>query len=141
MITWIKQRNFPGLPAGWMPDNASIDRFHTFLNAQHISFDEAEFTANRFSAAVKGAFASRSDDSTFQLNNDRNGGNSLLLPNHNLDFAYTKLDLYAVFNATSRVTFLTQLDNLLDQQHIGPIGYPGLPFAVRAGIKLRILGD
>ena len=37
----------PTLPAGWTPDNATIERFHTFLNAQHISFDETEFTANR----------------------------------------------------------------------------------------------
>ena len=37
----------PVLAAGWMPDNDFLDRFHTFLNAQHISFDEAEFTANR----------------------------------------------------------------------------------------------
>jgi hypothetical protein len=37
----------PTLPAGWTSDNATIERFHTFLNAQHISFDEAEFTANR----------------------------------------------------------------------------------------------
>jgi carboxyl-terminal processing protease len=37
----------PVLAEGWMPDNGFLDSFHTFLNAQHISFDEAEFTANR----------------------------------------------------------------------------------------------
>ena len=36
----------PTLPKDWIPDNALVERFHTFLNAQHISFDEAEFTAN-----------------------------------------------------------------------------------------------
>jgi carboxyl-terminal processing protease len=36
----------PALADGWMPDNAMLDRFHAFLNAQHVSFEEAEFTAN-----------------------------------------------------------------------------------------------
>ena len=36
------------------------------------------------------------------------------------------------------ITLFTQLDNLLGQQHIGPIGYPGLPFTIRAGMKFRI---
>ena len=40
----------------------------------------------------------------------------------------------------SQVTVFTQLDNLLSQQHIGPIGYPALPFTVRAGLKMRIGG-
>jgi iron complex outermembrane receptor protein/vitamin B12 transporter len=39
------------------------------------------------------------------------------------------------------VTVFTELDNLLSQQHIGPIGYPALPFTVRAGLKIRIGGD
>ena len=83
--------------------------------------------SNRFSTAIKGAFTSRSDDSTFQFNNDSNGGNALLLPNRDLDFGYTKLDLNVLFVATHRITVFTQLDNLLGQQHMGPIGYPGLP--------------
>jgi vitamin B12 transporter len=33
------------------------------------------------------------------------------------------------------------VDNLLSQQHIGPIGYPGLPFTIRAGLKIKIGGD
>ena len=58
--------------------------------------------------------------------------------NHNLDFGYAKLDLNAVFRATNHVSLFTQLDNLLGQQHMGPIGYPGLPFTIRAGLKIRI---
>jgi len=46
-----------------------------------------------------------------------------------------------VFTATSRIALFTQLDNLLGQQHIGPIGYPGLPFTIRAGMKIRIGGN
>ena len=37
--------------------------------------------------------ASRSDDSTYLDYEDLNGGNTLLLPNRNLDFGYVKLDM------------------------------------------------
>ncbi len=130
--------NLPGIPIGAL---SPLIGNRPFRRPPSTGFFAAEFTTSRISTALKGAFASRSDDSTFQLNNDRNGGNSLLLPNYNLDFAYTKLDLNVVFTATNRISLFTQLDNLLDQQHIGPIGYPGLPFTIRAGMKLRIFGD
>jgi iron complex outermembrane receptor protein/vitamin B12 transporter len=92
-------------------------------------------------AAFKGALASRSDDSTFLDGFDPNFGNSLILPNRNLDFGYAKLDANVTYAVKRRVTVFTQLDNLLGQQHMGPIGYSALPFTVRAGLKVRIGGD
>jgi vitamin B12 transporter len=130
--------NLPGIPIGAL---SPLVGQRPFRRPPSIGFFAAEFTSSRFSAAIKGALASQSDDSTFQLNNDRNHGNTLLLPNRNLDFAYAKLDLNAVVTITSHITLFTQLDNLLDQQHIGPIGYPGLPFTIRAGMKIRIGGN
>jgi iron complex outermembrane receptor protein/vitamin B12 transporter len=137
-VTPATNPSLPGIPIGAL---SALVGQRPFRRPPQTGFFAAEFTANRFSAALKGALASRSDDSTFQLNNDRNGGNTLLLPNRNLDFAYAKLDLNAVFKITNNITFFTQLDNLLSQQHIGPIGYPGLPFTIRAGMKIRIGGD
>ncbi|HSY68632.1 MAG TPA: TonB-dependent receptor, partial [Edaphobacter sp.] len=127
--------NIPGVPIGAL---SPLVGSRPFNRPPNTGFFAAEFISNRFSTAIKGAFSSRSDDSTFELNNDRNGGNTLLLPNLNLDHGYAKLDFNAVFTATRFVTIFTQLDNLLGQQHIGPIGYPGLPFTVRAGMKIRI---
>jgi vitamin B12 transporter len=129
--------NLPGIPIGAL---SPLVGSRPFARPPNTGFFAVQYTTNRFSAAIKGALASRSDDSTFQLNNDRDHGNTLLLPNRNLDFGYAKLDLNAVFTATSHVTVFTQLDNLLSQQHIGPIGYPGLPFTIRAGMKIRIGG-
>jgi vitamin B12 transporter len=129
--------DLPGIPIGAL---SPLVGSRPFARPPNTGFFAVQYTANRFSAAIKGVLASRSDDSTFQLNNDRNHGNTLLLPNRNLDFGYAKLDLNAVFTATSHVTLFTQLDNLLSQQHIGPIGYPGLPFTIRAGMKIRIGG-
>ena len=130
--------NLPGIPIGAL---SPLVGSRPFRRPPSTGFFAAEYTATHFSAAIKGALASRSDDSTFQLNNDRTGANTLLLPNRNLDSGYAKLDLNVMFVATRHITVFTQLDNLLGQQHIGPIGYPGLPFTVRAGMKIRIGGN
>jgi vitamin B12 transporter len=130
--------NIPGVPIGAL---SPLVGNRPFRRPPNTGFFAVQFTSSRLSAAINGALSGQSDDSTFQLNNDRNGGNTLLLPNHNLDFAYAKLDLNLLFAANSHFTFFTQLDNLLGQQHIGPIGYPGLPFTIRAGMKIKIFGD
>ena len=137
-VTPATNPNLPGIPIGALSPLVGSRPFRRPPNA---GFFAVQYTANRFSAAIKGAISGSSDDSTFQLNNDRNGGNTLLLPNRNLDFGYAKLDLNAVFKATNNITLFTQLDNLLSQQHIGPIGYPALPFTIRAGLKIRIGGN
>ncbi len=128
----------PGIPIGAL---SPLIGQRPFRLPPQFGFFAVEYTATKFSAAIKGALATRSDDSTFQLNNDRSRGNTLLLPNRNLDFAYAKLDLNLIYNANSRIKIFTQLDNLLNEQHIGPIGYPGLPFTIRAGLKVRLFGD
>jgi vitamin B12 transporter len=138
----VTNPNLPGIPIGAL---SPLVGSRPFGRPPNTGFFAVQYTANRFSAAIKGTLASRSDDSTFQLNNARTSTepfnlNYLLLPNRNLDFGYAKLDLNAVFTATSHITLFTQLDNLLSQQHIGPIGYPGLPFTIRAGMKIRIGG-
>jgi iron complex outermembrane receptor protein/vitamin B12 transporter len=95
----------------------------------------------KFSIVFKGAMASRSDDSTFLSGEDLNGGNTLLLPNQNLDFGYVKLDLGGTYALPHHLTVFTQLENLTNDQHIGPIGFPGLPLTVRAGLKFKLFGD
>jgi vitamin B12 transporter len=130
--------NLPGIAIGAL---SPLVGSRPFRRPPHTGFFAVQYTTSRFSTAIKGALASRSDDSTFQLGSDLQHGNTLLLPNRNLDFGYAKLDLSGLFALTSRVTAFTQLDNLLSQQHIGPIGYPGLPFTIRAGLKIRIGGN
>jgi iron complex outermembrane receptor protein/vitamin B12 transporter len=128
---------FPKIPIGDSPFIGS----RPFRRPPNTGFFAAEYTGTRVTAAFKGAFASRSDDSTFLDYSDINGGNSLWLPNRDLDFGYAKLDAKLTCAVNRRVTAFTELDNLLGQQHIGPIGYPGLPFTIRAGLKVRIGGD
>jgi len=83
------------------------------------------------------AFASRSDDSDFLGGYDLNGGNSLLLPNRNLDYGYAKLDLGGSYQLLSWLGIYVQGENLMNSQHIAPIGYPSLPLTAKAGLKFE----
>jgi iron complex outermembrane receptor protein/vitamin B12 transporter len=85
--------------------------------------------------------ASRSDDSTYLTEEDLNGGNTLLLPNRDLDFGYVKLDMSVNYALKHGFTYFAQFNNLLNDQHIGPIGYPGLPLTFQTGLKLRLGGN
>ena len=129
---------FPDTPIG---SSSPFVSSRVFRRPPQAAYFAAQYTGQKWTAALKGAIASRADDSTFLGGDDPQFGNTLLLPNHNLDFGYTKLDLYGTYRATQHVTVFTDLSNLLNDQHIGPIGYPGLPFTVRAGLKLRLGGD
>ncbi len=109
-----------------------------FRRPPHTGFVSATYTHNKVSAVASGSFAGRSDDSTYLAYSDANGGNSLLLPNRNLDSAYARLDIGATYNIKSYAGIYTQLDNVLSQQHISPIGYLSEPFTVRTGVKLTL---
>ncbi len=108
-----------------------------FRRAPHTGYFTATFAAKRLTAVFTSAFASRSDDSTYLEYADENGGNSLLLPNRNLDFGYAKLDIGGSFQLLNWMDIYAQAENLLDDQHIAPIGYPSLPFTVRTGLRIR----
>jgi vitamin B12 transporter len=110
-----------------------------FRRAPHTGFFSATYATTKISGVFSAAFASRSDDSTYLEGEDASGTNpnGLLLPNRNLDFGYAKLDLGGSYQLLSWMDVYAQADNLLNNQHIAPIGYPSLPFTVRGGLRLR----
>ncbi len=63
---------------------------------------------------------------------------SLLLPNRNLDYGYAKLDLGASYKLLSWLGIYAQAENLTDNQHIAPIGYPSLPITIRTGLRVDL---
>jgi iron complex outermembrane receptor protein/vitamin B12 transporter len=136
--TSAQNPNLPGVPIG---SSYPLVGQRPFRRPPQTGFFSAQYTVTKFSAALKGAFSSRSDDSTFLSFSDLNGDNTLLLPNRNLDYGYAKLDAYGTYAATHRVSVFAELGNLLSQHHIGPIGYPSLPFTLRTGLKVRLGGD
>ena len=125
---------FDGVPVG---PYAPLEGARPFRRAPHTGYLTATYAAKRFSGVFSSAFASRSDDSTYLEGEDAFGSNSLLLPNRNLDYGYAKVDLGASFQVLPWLDVFAQGENLLDNQHIAPIGYPSLPFTIRTGLRLR----
>jgi iron complex outermembrane receptor protein/vitamin B12 transporter len=130
--------NLPGIAIGAL---GPLVGARPFRRAPNTGYFSAEYTRSRLTFSLTGAMASRSDDSTYLENEDLNGLNTLLLPNRNLDFGYVKLDMSVTYALKHGFTYFAQFDNLLNDQHIGPIGYPGLPLTFRTGLKLRLGGN
>jgi vitamin B12 transporter len=101
-------------------------------------FVSASFASKRWTLVSTASFASRSDDSTFLEGEDLSGGNSLLLPNRNLDHGYANINLGGSFQLWKRLGIYGQAQNLASDQHIAPIGYLSLPFNFTAGVRVSI---
>lgn len=126
----------PGIAIGV---NSPLIGARPFRRPPHVGFAGVTYASTKWFLQVQGSFASRSDDSTFLSSFDALAGdNSLLLPNRNLDSAYAKIDLGGSYQVRSFVSVYAQLNNLVSDQHIGPIGYPSLPFNFRTGLRFAL---
>jgi iron complex outermembrane receptor protein/vitamin B12 transporter len=128
----------PVLPGVEIGASSPLVGARPFRRAPDTGYAVATYTARKFGAALKCAFSSRSDDSTFLAYADINDGNTLLLPNKDLDYGFQKLDGDVTWNFHKHLQLFAQLNNLLGEQRMGPIGYPALPFNFGAGLKLRL---
>jgi iron complex outermembrane receptor protein/vitamin B12 transporter len=126
---------YPTIPIG---DVSPLVGARPFRRPPHTGFTTISYNGKLFTVVGTGAFASRSDDSTYLGYDSLAGDNSLLLPNRNLDHGYAKLDIGGTLHVNSWFGIYTQLDNLLSQQHITPIGYTSLPFNLRAGLRFTL---
>ncbi len=107
--------------------------------APHTGFLALDWNARRYTISLSGTFVSRRDDSDYL--SDADFGNTLLLPNRNLDPAYQKLDLHCTYQLTKRLTAYVSMENLLNQHYQEVFGYPALPFTIRSGMKFRFGGE
>jgi vitamin B12 transporter len=130
--------NIPGVNIG---SSSPLIGARPFRRPPHTGYVSATYFRPKWSVVIKSAMASRSDDSTFLSFVDPGEANTLLLPNRNLDFGYVLLDLGFTRSLKRGFSYFAQVNNLLNDQHIGPIGYPGLPLTFRTGLKLRLGGN
>ena len=86
-----------------------------------------------------GYFSGKRDGSTFL--SDQFFGNSMLLPNRDLDPAYQKLDLSGSYRLHRRVSAYASIENILDKHYDASFGFPSLPRAARVGLRIRVGGD
>lgn len=133
--TYNTASSFPSVPIGVY---SPLRGARPFRRPPHTGFVTVTYTGKQFTVVANGAFSSRSDDSTYLGYSDASFGNSLLLPNRNLNQSYAKLDVGAVYQVLPWLGIYTQIDNLLSDQHISPIGYPSLPFNYRTGLRFAL---
>lgn len=125
--------SLPGTPIGALTALPGARPFH---RPPHTGFLSAEYTGTTLTASVKAALSSRSDDSTYLIQNP-----TLLLPNRDLSPGWLSLDASVTYALTHRITAFTQLTNITDNRHIAPISYASTPFLIRTGLRIRIGGE
>ncbi len=122
--------SYPATPVGL---TTALRGQRPFQRPPHSGFFAVQYTGKAISADLQSSLASRADDSTLNP--------TLLLPNYNLDHGYMRLDAGFSYAVLRHFTVYSQLENLLNNQHMGPIGYPSTPFTVRAGLKIHFGGE
>ena len=98
------------------------------------------YSQGRTDVALTGYFAGQSDDSTFLVGADFNFGNTLLLPNRGLNFAYQKFDISGGYRIHPKVKWFATVENVLNQHYEPAFGFPALPINVRSGVTLTLGG-
>jgi iron complex outermembrane receptor protein/vitamin B12 transporter len=110
-----------------------------FRRAPHTGTFSLGYVRSRFALALSGILVSRRDDSTFL--SDAFFGNTMLLPNRNLDPSYQKLDLSGSYHVNRHFELYSVVENLLDQHYDQVIGFPAPPLTFRAGFKVTLGGE
>ncbi|HEY3707291.1 MAG TPA: TonB-dependent receptor plug domain-containing protein [Terracidiphilus sp.] len=125
---------YNGIPVGAI---SPLVGARPFRRPPHTGFFAGTYAHGGLTGILNATFVSRSDDSTYLWYADAQGGNSLLLPNRNLNYGYAKIDLGWSYQWKPWLGFYGISENLTSNQHMGPIGYPTLPFNFRSGIRLQ----
>ena len=127
---------FPSIPIGVY---SPLVGARPFRRAPHSGYLQLSYSHKRWIASFTGTFVGRRDDSDFLY--DKDGGNTLLLPNRNLDAAYQRLDLSGGFQLNRHLQVYSAIENLSSERYAEAFGYPALPFTVRSGIRIRLGGE
>ena len=110
-----------------------------FRRAPHTGYFSLDYAQSKWNAALTGSLVGKRDDSDFL--SDANFGNTLLLPNRNLDGSYERLDLSGGYQWTHALSSYVNVQNLLSEHYVEAFGYPALPLTFRAGLKLTFGGE
>ena len=124
---------FPGIPIGLA---SPLVGGRPFGMAPHSGSLFVDYERRRFGGELSGYFVTRQDDSTFLT--DAFFGTSMLLPNHDLNPSYQKIDLSGRYSINPALTLFISIENLLNERYTAAFGFPALPLAFRTGIKFRI---
>jgi vitamin B12 transporter len=127
---------FPGIAIGAFSPLVGERPFRRPANSGSLMISVTRGAAQ---VTFAGYFAGKRDDSTFL--SDRFFGNSLLLPNRDLAAPYQKLDLSASYRLHPHLSVYTSIENIVNQDYDASFGYPSLPRAARAGVRVTLGGE
>ena len=113
---------FPGVAIGAFSPLVGARPFRRPANSGTLV---ATYAQGPVQVTIAGAFVGKADDSTFL--SDASFGNSMLLPNHDLDAAYQKVDLSASYQFHSRLRGYLSIENVANQTYEAAFGFPALP--------------
>ena len=130
-----KNPAFPGIPIGAFSPLVGARPFRRPANSGSLTLLYARGPAQ---VGFTGHFVGKQDDSTFL--SDAFFGNSLLLPNHDLDDSYQKIDVSGSYRLHRRLRWYLTLENLLNQKYEAAAGFPALPATVRTGVTVEFGG-
>ncbi len=128
--------NFPTIPIG---TSTPLVGGRPFRRAPHSGDFLIGYIRSKFTLSLGGSLIGRRDDSTHLT--DAFFGNSLLLPNRNLDAAYQKIDFNGSFRINSAIELYASLENILNEHYDAAFGFPSLPFTFRTGMKFTLGGE
>ncbi|MEO8480622.1 MAG: TonB-dependent receptor [Acidobacteriota bacterium] len=126
---------FPNIQIGQYAPLVGARPFRRPINSGSLM---ARFVQGPFQVVLAGYFSGKQDDSTFL--SDEFFGSSMLLPNHNLDAGFQKVDLSAAYTIHPRAKWYLSVENLLNQDYQAGAGFPALPATLRTGITVTVGG-
>ena len=127
---------FPGVAIGAF---SPLEGARPFRRPSNSGTFMVMYAPGRVEVTLSAYFAGKGDDSTFL--SDQFFGNTLLLPNRDVDPAYQKVDLSASYQVHPRVRAYASIENLLDRDYEASFGFPALPVTARVGIRFTFGGD
>jgi vitamin B12 transporter len=126
---------FPGILIGQYSPLVGARPFRRPKNSGSLMVSYAQGPAQM---ALSASFAGKRDGSTFL--SDEFFGYSMLLPNHNLEDSYQKVDLSGGYRFHRNVRWYLTLENLMNQKYESAAGFPALPATVRTGVTVQFGG-
>lgn len=126
---------FPGVPIGAF---APLVGGRPFRRPAHAGNLLVTYVQPSWRLTVAGYFAGKSDDSTFLT--DQFFGNSLLLPNRDMQAGYQKFDVSGSYNLYRRIKWYASIENIGGEDYQSAAGYPALGRTFRTGVSLGLGG-
>jgi vitamin B12 transporter len=127
---------FPGIPIGVYSPLVGARPFRRPTNSGSLV---GVYSAGKAMVSVAGYFFGKQDDST--LLSDQFFGNTMLLPNADMDPAYQKINLSGTYQLLPRLRWYVTIENAFNATYEAAGGFPALPRAARTGVTVTLGGD